>query len=110
MDWLTNNFIANMIGPDFLLFYACVIAITLGICRWRVDWQDPTAGQTPPRLPTDPDPYEVAYLRGGENEVTRLAVFGLIQRGYLEIGAETRQRGQSRGVQRVTQASCPPEL
>jgi uncharacterized protein (TIGR04222 family) len=34
---------------------------------------------------SEPDPYEVAYLRGGGREVLRLHLFDLVQRGYLEI-------------------------
>jgi uncharacterized protein (TIGR04222 family) len=31
------------------------------------------------------DPYEIAYLRGGDREVLILHLFDLIQRGYLEV-------------------------
>jgi uncharacterized protein (TIGR04222 family) len=31
------------------------------------------------------DPYEVAYLRGGDIEVLRLYLFELVQRGYIEV-------------------------
>ena len=32
MDWLTDNAIANMFGPHFLLLYGIVILLTLGTC------------------------------------------------------------------------------
>lgn len=32
MDWLTDNPIANMYGPHFLLFYGVVILLTLATC------------------------------------------------------------------------------
>ena len=32
MDWLTNNPIANMYGPDFLKLYATVCGLTLVVC------------------------------------------------------------------------------
>jgi hypothetical protein len=35
MDWLIHNPIGDMYGPYFLLFYACIIAVTLAACRWR---------------------------------------------------------------------------
>lgn len=78
------NPIANMHGPLFLLFYAFVIGVTLLVCRLSLQ-RDREANLPLPLIPTNPDPLEIAYLRGGENEVTRLVVLDLIQRGYLEI-------------------------
>lgn len=85
MTWLMDNPIANMYGPRFLFFYGCVIAATLAWCWWRLRASDPTTDMRPIPLRSNPDPYEIAYLRGGENEMTRLAIFDLVQRGYLEI-------------------------
>ena len=34
MNPLRDNPIANMYGPDFLVLYGVVIALTLGICYW----------------------------------------------------------------------------
>ncbi|HYE16269.1 MAG TPA: TIGR04222 domain-containing membrane protein [Pyrinomonadaceae bacterium] len=85
MDWLTSNPIADMHGPVFLIFYGGAIALTLAACwlaRRRLDW---TAGMPPPAIPAAPDPHEIAYLRGGESEVTRSVVFALVQRGLLEV-------------------------
>lgn len=78
------NPIANMHGPLFLLFYAFVIGVTLLVCRLSLQ-RSLTANLPIPLIPTNPDPLEIAYLRGGENEVTQLVVLDLIQRGYLEI-------------------------
>jgi uncharacterized protein (TIGR04222 family) len=36
------------------------------------------------------DPFETAYLRGGQREVIKLAVFDLFERGYLEIHTTER--------------------
>ncbi|MBA3939326.1 MAG: hypothetical protein H0X38_17895, partial [Planctomycetes bacterium] len=48
-----------MDGPTFLLFYAAIAAVLLGLCRWRNRAAPPRL--TPLReLPADPDPYEVA--------------------------------------------------
>lgn len=85
MDWLMHNPVADMYGPYFLIVYGSVIVVILATCRWWVRQSDPTRQLGPPDLPKDVDPYEVAYLRGGKNEVTRLAVFDLMQQGYLEI-------------------------
>ena len=52
--------------------------------------RDRTANLPPLPIPADPDPCEIAYLRGGENEATRLIVFDLIQRGCLGVLVEDR--------------------
>jgi uncharacterized protein (TIGR04222 family) len=104
MDWLLENSLANMYGPTFLLLYACVIAITLFVCWLRVQ-PDSTSYRALPPLPQQPDPYEIAYLRGGENEVLRLAIFSLLQRGYLQMDAAA-SLGTSR--QRLSQTDAAP--
>lgn len=86
-----SNPIANMYGPHFLLFYGFVSAVTLVICRWSAK-RDSTANLPLPLVPRNPDPYKIAYLRGGENEITRLVLFNLIQRGYLQITDKTIER------------------
>lgn len=75
--------IAKMYGPHFLILYGIVIALTLGISRLILRSRDQTGKLPLPPFPDNPDPYEIAYLRGGENEVTRLFIFDLIQHGYL---------------------------
>lgn len=84
MNWLVDNPIANLPGPDFLAFYILVCFVTLLLC-WGIRRSADPAGALPPLpIPSEPDPYEVAYLRGGANEVTRTAIFTLLQRGYLQ--------------------------
>src|SRR6476469_3547812 len=90
MDMLLHNPIADMYGPHFLLFYSFIIGTTLVAC-WRFI-QDPTKKQPLPLIPTNPDPYEIAYLRGGETELTKLSVFNLIQRGYLQVNEQSIQQ------------------
>lgn len=89
MAWWLHNPLADMYGPDFLRFYAGVMAATLIMAWWwRVRAGNPTALLPPLSLPANPDPYEIAYLRGGENEVMRVVAFGLIQRSYLQVTEE----------------------
>lgn len=102
MDWLLHNSIADMYGPKFLLLYALVNGATLAVA-WlavrRLDW----TGRLPfLPVPASPDPYEIAYLRGGETEVAQAVVFALTQRGYL------RTREAERGLT-VEQADSPPD-
>jgi uncharacterized protein (TIGR04222 family) len=88
MTWLLHNPIADMHGPHFLIFYAATIAVVIASVAVFIRRYDQTRGIAPPPLPKKPDPIEVAYLRGGANEVTRLIVFDLVRRGYLQISGD----------------------
>src|SRR5215831_20726508 len=85
MDWLTHNAIAEIPGPSFLWVYGviavAVIAAAYGIVRSR----DKSGLRAPPPMPSMFDPYELAYLRGGENEVIRTALYALHQLGLIEV-------------------------
>jgi hypothetical protein len=85
MDFLLDNPLAMMEGIYFLILYAFVIffsVIGLGYFKDRIDRSDmlPT-----PAIPPNPDPFETAYLRGGENELVRTLVFALRQRALIVI-------------------------
>ena len=70
-------------GPEFLLFYALLTAVALLAQRyWRMSREEMEVKQSVPKLT---DPYEIAYLRGGPNELTRVAVVSLIQRKALTV-------------------------
>ena len=81
MSWLDNP-LANMYGPHFLLLYAAVAVVGLA-ALWFLPRRDATSGEPAPPVPSEPDPYAVAYLRGGLHEVSRVAVVELLQRRYL---------------------------
>lgn len=76
MEW-----IASMPGPWFLALYAAVMLVTIAGC-WAAVRQPPDDGPGP-LAPSTPNPYEIAYLRGGEDEIARLAVIDLADRGLL---------------------------
>ncbi len=79
--------VANMYGPHFLVLYGVVIASTLGV-SWVILYRcDKTGELRLPPIPSNPDPYHIALLRGGENEATRVLVFSLIQRGLRFSGS-----------------------
>lgn len=88
---ILHNPLAQMYGPDFLRLYGVVILMTLVVCWWSVK-KDPTKNLPLPLIPPNPDPYEIAYLRGGENQVMRLFVFDLIGRGYLQVSKKSIER------------------
>ncbi len=85
MDWLTHNPIADIHGPSFLLIYG-VIALAVIAAAYRiVRSRDKTGLCAPPPVPSTLDPYELAYLRGGKNEVIRTALYALHQLGLIEV-------------------------
>src|SRR5262249_9056786 len=85
MSWLLHNVVADLYGPYFLAFYAMAIVGVIVACFKSVRSVDQTRDLDPPEIPSKLNPYEVAYLRGGENEVTRVAIASLIRRGVLRI-------------------------
>lgn len=92
MEILFDNPLANMYGPYFLLLYAVVIFssfVTLLIVKRLIDR---TNKLPQPGIPNNIDPYEIAYLRGGTNEMVRSVVFGLVQKDLLEINQTSIQK------------------
>jgi uncharacterized protein (TIGR04222 family) len=85
MDLLLDNPLTDIYGPYFLILYGFVTLFTILsvlFIKTRVDRSD----RLPmPPIPANIDPYEIAYLRGGINEMARTAVFSLIQKGLVEI-------------------------
>lgn len=88
MNSLPFGFISDMYGPHFLILFGCVIVAVWAMCWWFVRSSDKTADLPPVQIPESPDAYDIAYLRGGENEVLRVLIFDLVQRGYLEAVEE----------------------
>jgi uncharacterized protein (TIGR04222 family) len=85
MNFWRDNFIGNMYGPYFLAFYAVVIGVVIAVSRWRV-WSADRTGEE--RVDDPPEPVDsmyIALLRGNVNEVLRLTVVELVQRGYLLV-------------------------
>jgi uncharacterized protein (TIGR04222 family) len=90
MDILFNNPIVNMSGSTFLaLFFGVTIAsiVVFSVLKRSFDW---TSKMPIPNIPHDIDPFEIAYLRGGENELARSVVFSLTKKGFLEITNEAK--------------------
>ncbi len=77
------NPIAELTVNQLFIFDIIVIVVTVIACLWRVRALDPTTRMPVPVLPPEPDPYELAYLRGGENELIRVVTMALIQRDRL---------------------------
>jgi uncharacterized protein (TIGR04222 family) len=77
-------------GPEFLAFYLVFSAGTLFLVwmlrRWRELGAEGSAASAAKEVAQDP--YQVAYLRGGRDEVLRVAVVSLLERGLLEADGE----------------------
>jgi uncharacterized protein (TIGR04222 family) len=85
MEILIDNPLATMYGPYFLIFFGFVISIAVIILALVKSQFDRTDRFAVPSIAPNIDPYEIAYLRGGINEVARSAIFSLTQKGYVEI-------------------------
>lgn len=105
MSWLWDNALANMYGPHFLLVYGSVIVLILVVCWWQRRRSDQTRTLPAFLIPSQLDPHDVAYLRGGKSAVTRLELLAMVQRGYLRI---TPRHGTT--LSTVQQAHKPPDL
>lgn len=86
MDWLTESALLNMPGPNFLGFYAVFAALVIAAVNIVARW-DGSESQPPPRVPARPDPYEIAFLRGGVGAVIVLAIYALKRADLVEMHA-----------------------
>ena len=85
MSFLFNNPLTNLSGPDFLWLYGATITFSILLFQILKSQIDKTAQMPLPPIPNNPDVYEIAFLRGGENELTRTAIFALTQKGLLQV-------------------------
>jgi uncharacterized protein (TIGR04222 family) len=104
MAWPLDT-VAAMAGPQFLGLYVSVVTLTLIACRWAVRRLDRTADLPPALVPGRPDPVKIAYLRGGANEVMRLLIVGLLDKGQLGVVDGSPKRIVR--VKRSTEGECP---
>ncbi len=85
MDFLIDNPLTNLAGPAFLVLFgvfSILVLLTQGYFRSTLDRSD----KLPiPAIPPEIDPYEVAYLRGGPNELARSLIFSLVQKELVEF-------------------------
>ena len=80
-----RNPFTQVSGPEFLGLFAIFIVAVALVCWYRSRSRDKSMEL--PVLPTHTkvDPYEIAYLRAGENELARVLIVGLMDRKYLQI-------------------------
>lgn len=94
MNFLFDNPLANMYGPYFLVFYILFIVATIAGFRLVRNQTDKTTKFNIPPIPNNPDAFEIAYLRGGDNELARAVVFALAQKNLLKFSSEDKQSPQ----------------
>ena len=85
MDFLFDNPLTNIPGPYFLVIYILFIAATIIGFRIVRNRADNTKFFNIPPIPNNPDAFEIAFLRGGENELARAVVFALAQKNLVRF-------------------------
>lgn len=91
MDFLLDNPLATMDAYAFLALFASLIifvSIAVGAVRYTSDRSDRL---NIPAIPPNPDPVEIAYLRGGPNEAVRAVIFSLLQKHLIHIETDARR-------------------
>lgn len=74
-------------GPEFLVFYAVLAAGTILAVWWIRHSASPETLQDEREIVATitQDPYQIAFLRGGAEEVVRVAIVSLIERDMLVV-------------------------
>lgn len=74
-------------GPEFLAFYFLLAAVTI-VVAWRLR-RRVELRLSANRVARLTDPYAIAFLRGGKNEMVRVATIALVDRGLLRVEGDT---------------------
>src|SRR6186713_403689 len=107
-----SNPLTEMTGPHFLVLFAILISVVALVCWWRQWSRDTSAELSPLPSPQTPDPYEIAYLRGGESELARVLIVSLAERNYLKVTApgSTWWKSRDQYIERVSHPHPPASL
>jgi uncharacterized protein (TIGR04222 family) len=90
-------------GPEFLVFYAS-LSLATAVAVWLVRHFLEAGGageEIDAASAIAQDPYQVAYLRGGRDEVLRIAVVSLLERGLLVAKADKLHATSSDALDKV---------
>ena len=107
MNSFLHNPIADLYGPYFLILYGLFVAVILVGVRYWIASHDSTDELAPCPIPPDPNPHEIAYLRGGVHELIRVVVFDLLQRRFLKRRDERSLFGLTT-TKKIAQAEPQP--
>jgi uncharacterized protein (TIGR04222 family) len=91
MDFLLDNPLAMMDGPAFLVLFASLIVLSLIAVAAARAASDKSDKLNIPTIPPEPDPVEIAFLRGGPNEAARAAIFSLLQKQLIQIETDGKR-------------------
>src|SRR5215475_9704967 len=84
-------------GPEFLVFYLGLsVLVIIGLVLARRALETSSA----PKLDLS-DPFLIAYLRGSEPELLRVATVSLIDRGLLVVTGTQLKRADNGSAERV---------
>jgi hypothetical protein len=79
MDGYFDNPIGQMPGSAFLALYSLWFLLWLMVARLWGTFKQP-ATSAPVRIPSVPDPFQIAYLRGGVQELLRTLLVDLVEK------------------------------
>src|SRR5678816_3332341 len=107
-----RNPLPEVTGPEFLALFAILIVVVALVCWWRQRSRDRSAELSRLPQPKTPDPYEIAYLRGGENELARVLIVSLTERNYLKVTAPGSKwwKRQNQSIEKVIDPPSPTSL
>jgi uncharacterized protein (TIGR04222 family) len=106
-----RNPLTQVTGPEFLGLFAILIVAVALICWYRRRSRDSSMELPLLQPPAKVDPYEIAYLRAGGNELARVLIVGLMERKYLQITTpESKWWKMFPQGQRIEQAPDHPDL
>jgi uncharacterized protein (TIGR04222 family) len=110
MTSLLHNPFTDLVLPYFLMLYAAVGVVALVAAGAGIWLADDTRDEDLPDDASPLDPYAIAWLRGSAAQVARLAVFDLIERGYLELTAPQRGFRLFAPAKMLRRSSTAPDL
>jgi len=90
MELLEKIPVFNLHGGEFLLAFGLFATAVALVAYLGFRASDDSDASSPPRVPTRPDPLEVAYLAGGVQGVLRTALYDLHRRGLIDVGKDGR--------------------
>jgi uncharacterized protein (TIGR04222 family) len=106
-----RNPLTQVTGPEFLGLFAILIVAVAVVCWYRRRSRDKSMELPALASAAKVDPYEIAYLRAGENELARVLIVGLMERKYLQITTpESKWWNLFPQGKRIEQASDHPDL
>ena len=105
-----RNPLTQFSGQEFLVFFAVLIGLVALFCWRRKRTQDSSLELAPLDAAEEIDPYEIAYLRGGENELARVLIVSLIEQQYLRIVSPESKWWTTKSESRIQQSPEHPDV